>query len=50
MISRALDSGEYALVSSLDISSVFEVVNVKPLIKRLKILGQPNDLIELIKV
>ena len=50
IISRALDNSEYVLVSSLDLSSAFDVVNIKLLIKRLKIIGLPNDLIELIKV
>jgi hypothetical protein len=47
MTSRALDSGEYVLVSSLDLSSAFDVVNVKLLIKRLGFIGLPNDLIKL---
>jgi hypothetical protein len=50
MMSRALDSGEYVLVSSLDLSSAFDVVNIKLLIESLRIIRLPNDLIELIKV
>ena len=50
IISRALDNNEYVLVSSLDLSSAFDVVNVKLLIKRMRIIGLPNDLIDLIKV
>ena len=37
-------------MASLDLSSVFDLVNVKLLLKRLKILGMPMDLIGLIEV
>ena len=37
MISRSLDDDEFVLVSSLDLSSAFDVVNVNLLIKRLTI-------------
>ena len=50
MISRSLDDDEFVLVSSLDLSSAFDVVNVNLLIKRLTILGLPDDVISLIKV
>jgi hypothetical protein len=50
MISRSLDDDEFVLVSSLDLSSAFDVVNVNLLIKRLTILGLPEDVISLIKV
>ena len=35
IISRALDSGNFALMASIDLSSAFDLVNVDLLIKRL---------------
>ena len=37
-------------MASLDLSSAFDLVNVNLLIKRLKVLGLPDDLIALIKI
>ena len=48
VIARALNDDEYALMASLDLSSAFDVVNVDLLIKRLKIIGLPSDIICLI--
>ena len=48
MIARAIDGDQFALMSSLDLSSAFDVVNVELLIKRLQIIGLPNDLVELV--
>jgi hypothetical protein len=50
MISRSLDNDNFVLVSSLDLSSAFDVVNTDLLIKRLVILGLPDDVISQIKV
>ena len=50
LIARALDEDNYALMASLDLSAAFDVVNIRLLIKRLKIMGLPEDVIELIKV
>jgi hypothetical protein len=50
VISRALDEDEYVMVASLDLSAAFDVVNINLLLKRLRIIGLPNDLIELISV
>ena len=44
MISRALDEGEFVAMASLDMSSAFDVVDVPLLIKRLQIIGLPNDI------
>ena len=44
MIARALDDGEFVAMASLDISSAFDVVDVPLLLKRLRIIGLPNDL------
>ena len=49
MIGSAMDKNEYALLSSLDLSAAFDLVDVKLLIKRLKIIGLPDDVINLIK-
>jgi hypothetical protein len=50
LIARVLDEDNYAIMASLDLSAVFDVVNISLLIKRLKILGLPADVIDLIKV
>ena len=49
LIARALDEDNYALLASIDLSSAFDVVNVKLLIKRMKIVGLPEDLITLVE-
>jgi hypothetical protein len=48
IIARALDEGEYALVASLDLSTAFDIVNIDLLIKKLKVVGLPNDIVNLI--
>jgi hypothetical protein len=48
MIARALDDDEYVLASSLDLSSTFDIVNFKLMLKSLKIVSL--DLIDLIIV
>jgi hypothetical protein len=37
-------------MASLDVSATFDVVNVKLLLKRLKIIRLPKDIIELVEV
>ena len=37
-------------MASLDLSSAFDIVNIQLLLKRLKIVGLPNDLINLIEI
>jgi hypothetical protein len=49
-IARALDSGSYAMTASLDLSSAFDLVNIDLLIKRLRIIGLPDDIVSLIQV
>ncbi len=49
-IARALDDDNYVMVASLDQSSAFDLENIKLLIKRLTIIGLPNNVIQLIKV
>ena len=50
LIARALDDDEYVLLASLDLSSAFDLVDVNLLLKRLKKIGLPSDLIDLISV
>ena len=49
-LARALDVGEYALLAGLDLSSAFDMVNVNLLIKRMRIVGLPHDVIKLIEI
>jgi hypothetical protein len=44
IIARAVNDGKYGLVSSLDLSSAFDVVNIKLLFKSLRITGPREDL------
>jgi hypothetical protein len=48
-ISSALDEGHIAGCVSLDLSSAFDVVNHELLIKRMKILGLPPDVCNLVE-
>ena len=50
LIARALDEDKTVRVSSLDLSSAFDVVDVNLLLKRMKIMGLPEDLIELVSL
>jgi hypothetical protein len=49
MIGRAMDKNEHALLSSLDLSATFDLVDVKLLLKGLKIIGLPDGITNLIK-
>ena len=46
-LARALDLGEFALMANLDLSSAFDV---KLLLKRMRIVGLPNDIIKLVEI
>jgi hypothetical protein len=50
IIARAVENDDYILVASLDLSSAFDVVNVELLLKRMRIIGLPDDVIELVNV
>ena len=50
LIARALDDDKFVALASIDLSAAFDIVNVGLLIKRLKILGLPNDLVKLIEM
>ena len=47
-ITRALERDEYTAVASLDLSAAFDVINVELLMKRLKIAGFPQDIIDML--
>ena len=49
LIARAADDNCYVIMASLDLSMAFDMVNVELLVKRLKIMGMPNDIVILIK-
>ena len=50
VLARALDNNNFAIMSSIDLSAAFDVVNIELLIKRLIIIGLPNDIIDLLKL
>ena len=50
LITHATDSNNYALMASLDLSAAFDLVNVGLLTKRLRIIGLPMDLVNLIEI
>ena len=49
LIARALDNDCYVAMASIDLSAAFDMVDTKLLIKRLRVIGHPNDLISLIE-
>ena len=46
VLSHGLDKNNYCLMATLDLNAKFHVVNINLLMKRLKILGLPSDLID----
>ena len=50
IIARELDENGFAAMSSLDLSAAFDLVELELLLKRLKIMGIPNDLLSLLEV
>ena len=50
LIARALDERNYVLMGSIDLSAAFDVVNVDLLLRRLRILGLPGDVVSLIEI
>ena len=50
LIARALDEDSYVAMASIDLSAAFDMVDVGLLIKRLKILGLPDDVVGLIEI
>ena len=49
IIASALDEDSFALMASIDLSAAFDLVNIELLLKRMKIMGLPNDIMELVK-
>jgi hypothetical protein len=45
-----MDMDSYVAMSSLDLSAAFDLVNLDLLMKRLKIMGIPDDLLQLLEV
>jgi hypothetical protein len=50
IISRAVDTNHYALMASIDLTAAFDLVDTRLLLKRLKIIGLPSDIIRLIEL
>ncbi len=50
IISRKMDEDKYAVTSSLDLSAAFDLVNLDLLLKRLKIMAIPRDLVKLLEI
>ncbi len=50
LIARVLDNYEYVLLASLDLSLAFDVVDINLLLKRLRALGLPSDIIDLVEI
>ena len=48
LIARAIDNDEYFILGSLDLSAAFDVVNRNLLFERMKIMGLPQDVINLV--
>ena len=44
------DDDNIAIMASLDLSSAFDMVNVDLLLKRMKLMGLPDDLVSLIEI
>ena len=49
MIARAADNKCFVVMASLDLSMAFDLVNTELLVKRLKVMGLPMDVINLIR-
>ena len=49
LIARAADEKCYVVMASLDLSMAFDMVNTELLVKKLRIMGMPADLINLIR-
>ena len=49
-LARALDQGHFAMVADIDLSCAFDLVNVNLLIKRMKLIGLPEDIVDLVEL
>ena len=50
LMSRALDEDNHCIIASFDLSSAFDVVNISLLLKRLRVVGLPVELVALIEI
>ena len=50
LIARALDEDKHCIMASIDLSSAFDVVNYDLLLKRLRVVGLPADLVALVEI
>ena len=50
IIAREMDMDSYVACSSLDLSAAFDLVNLDLLVKRLIIMGIPDDVIQLLEI
>ena len=50
IIAGALDEDNYVAIVSLDLSAAFDVVNIELLLKHLRVLGLPDDVVGLIEI
>ena len=50
IIAREMDMDAYVACSSLDLSAAFDLVNLDLLVKRLRIMGIPDDVILLLEI
>jgi hypothetical protein len=50
IISRKMDDDDFVVMSSLDLSAAFDLVNLNLLLKRLKKMGLPKDVTSLLEV
>ena len=48
-IAMLMDKDQYVAMASLDLSAAFDVVNVELLLKRLEIMGMPEDVVSLLE-
>ena len=49
-LARALNQGHFALVANIDLSSAFDLVNINLLIRRMKMIGLPKDVVNLVEI
>ena len=50
LIAGALDDDHLALLASIDLSAAFDIVNISLLLKRLRVIGLPEDIISLVRI
>jgi hypothetical protein len=50
LILKALDNDEFVHVASLDLPSAFDIVSIGLLLKRMRIIRLPEDVIPLVEV